>query len=71
MVIHSKRKYEGQVFLWFLILHSTARLFLEQFRGDSRGSVFNDTLTMTQLVALIILFGAVAMLFRQRAVLKK
>ncbi|MBN1905766.1 MAG: prolipoprotein diacylglyceryl transferase [Deltaproteobacteria bacterium] len=71
MIINSKRKYEGQVFLWFLILHSTARLFIEQFRGDSRGSVFNDTLTMTQLVALIILFAAVIMLFWRRSVLKK
>jgi phosphatidylglycerol:prolipoprotein diacylglycerol transferase len=71
MVIHSKRRYEGQVFVWFLILHSTARLFIEQFRGDSRGSVFNGTLTMTQLVALIILFAAVAMIFWRRAVQKK
>jgi phosphatidylglycerol:prolipoprotein diacylglycerol transferase len=71
MIIHSKRRYEGQVFLWFLILHSTARLFLEQFRGDPRGSVFGGTLTMTQLVALVILFAAVLILFWRRAVLKK
>lgn len=71
MIINSKRRYEGQVFLWFLILHSTARLFIEQFRFDARGSVFNDTLTMTQLVALVILFAAVIMLFWRRSVLKK
>ncbi len=71
MILHKKRKYEGQLFLWFLILHSTARLFIEQFRGDSRGSVFAGNLTMTQLVALIILFSAVIMLFWRRAVLKK
>ncbi len=71
MILHSKRKYEGQVFLWFLILHSTARLILERFRGDSRGVVFSGNLTMTQLIALIILFAAVVFLFIRKSASKK
>lgn len=71
MFLHSKRKYEGQVFLWFLILHSTARLILERFRGDSRGAVFSDNLTMTQFIALVILFTAVISIFWRKSSLKK
>ncbi len=63
MILHSKKKFEGQVFLWFLILHSTARLFLERFRGDSRGTIITNDLTMTQFIAMLILIGAVTALF--------
>ncbi len=63
MILHSKKKFEGQVFLWFLILHSTARLFLERFRGDPRGVILTDDLTMTQFIAIIILLAAVSALF--------
>ncbi len=63
LFINSKKKFEGQVFLCFLILHSTARLFLEQFRGDSRGVGITDELTLTQLIAIVILFSSVTALF--------
>lgn len=63
IILHSKKKFEGQVFLWFLIFHSTARLFLERFRGDSRGIILTDDLTMTQFIALVILIGSVTALF--------
>ena len=63
LILHSKKKFEGQVFLWFLILHSTARLFLERFRGDPRGMILTDNLTMTQFIAIIILIAAVTALF--------
>ena len=63
IILHSKKKFKGQVFLWFLILHSTARLFLERFRGDPRGMILTENLTMTQFIAFIILIGAVISLF--------
>lgn len=63
IVLHSKKKFEGQVFLWFLILHSTARLFLERFRGDSRGVILTKDFSMTQLIAILILISAVISLF--------
>ncbi len=68
IVLYSKKKFEGQVLLWFLILHSAARLFLERFRGDSRGIILTDNLTTTQLIALIILLAAVLFLFRLKSV---
>ena len=63
IILYSKKKFEGQVFLWFLILHSTARLILERFRGDSRGVFLTNELTMTQFIAIIILISAVTALF--------
>ena len=59
VLLYWKRKFDGQVFLWFLILHSTARLAIERFRGDDRGMLFDNTMSMTQFVTLIVLVGSV------------
>ena len=61
--LHAKKQFEGQLLLWFLILHSTARLLLERFRGDERGFILGSDMTVTQLFALLILFSAVIALF--------
>ena len=63
LLLHSKKKFEGQVFLWFLILHSTARLAIERFRGDARGILLAGTMTFTQSAAILILMTAVITLF--------
>ena len=56
-----KKKFDGQVLFWFMILHSTARLFIERFRGDDRGVVLNDW-SMTQLITTLILIASVIMI---------
>ena len=58
MILNTKKKFDGQVFLWFLILHSTGRLFVERYRGDDRGLVMNGW-TTTQLLAILILMASV------------
>lgn len=63
IVLHSRKKFQGQVFLWLLVLHSTARLFVERYRGDDRGMVLGGQMTVTQLVTLLILMGAIVALF--------
>ncbi|MBN2060955.1 MAG: prolipoprotein diacylglyceryl transferase [Deltaproteobacteria bacterium] len=63
LLINKRKSFNGQVFLWFLILHSTIRLFLERFRGDDRGLIFGGQWTMTQLFSIVILVAAVAALF--------
>lgn len=60
LVLKAKKKFEGQVFLWFLILHSTSRLLMERLRGDNRGLIPGTEMTLTQLMALIILLAGVA-----------
>jgi phosphatidylglycerol:prolipoprotein diacylglycerol transferase len=63
LIITSRKKFEGQVFVWFLILHSTARLLTERFRGDDRGMIPWAEMTATQLLAVLILLSAVIALF--------
>jgi len=65
--LHGKRKFEGQVFLWYLILHSTARLFVERFRGDERGLIPGTEMSATQLVATLVLLGAIVTLLVMRS----
>lgn len=63
LALRRKKAYHGQVFLWLLVLHSTARLFVERFRGDDRGTIFGSEMSATQLVTLMILITAIVTLF--------
>ncbi len=65
--LHGKKKFEGQVFVWYLILHSTVRLFVERFRGDERGLIPGTEMSATQLVATLILIGSVVVLLVLRS----
>jgi phosphatidylglycerol:prolipoprotein diacylglycerol transferase len=63
MLLTSKKKYDGQIFIWLIILHSSARLFIERFRGDDRGLIPGTEMSVTQLTTLILLIAAVITLF--------
>lgn len=63
LYLQAKKQFEGQLLLWFLILHSTTRLFIERFRGDQRGFILDSNMTVIQLFALLILLAAVTALF--------
>jgi len=63
MSLGARKKFNGQVFIWFLILHSTARLLIEKFRGDDRGILPGTEWTMTQFITILILFSAIGLLF--------
>lgn len=67
MILGAKKKFNGQVFIWFLILHSTARLLIERFRGDDRGILPGTEWTMTQFITILILFSAIGLLFYLRS----
>jgi phosphatidylglycerol:prolipoprotein diacylglycerol transferase len=62
MRLTSRKEYDGQVCLWFLILQSTARLILERFRGDPLGLIPGTAMSPTQLLSFLLLMGAVATL---------
>ncbi len=66
LILYRRKRYDGQVALWFLILQSTGRLFEERFRGDDRGFI-SEGMSATQLLALIILVLSVtALIFYKR-----
>ena len=63
LILGARKKYNGQVFLWFLIMHSTARLLIERFRGDDRGVLLGTGWTMTQFIAILILLSSIGAMF--------
>jgi phosphatidylglycerol:prolipoprotein diacylglycerol transferase len=67
LLLYSKKTFDGQVLLWFLILHSTARLAIERFRGDDLGVLVIGNMTATQMAASVILMAAVLTLFFVKA----
>ena len=71
LLIHSKKRFDGQVFLWFLILHSGARLVLEHFRGDDRGIFLTSNLSITQFVTTLILIASVVTLITLKSKARK
>jgi phosphatidylglycerol:prolipoprotein diacylglycerol transferase len=63
MLLTAKKRFDGQVFIWLIILHSLARLFIERFRGDYRGLIPGTDMSVTQLTTLLLLIAAVTALF--------
>ncbi len=63
LLIHAKKRYQGQVLVWYMILHSIQRLFIERFRGDFRGYILDTQITLTQGMSLLVLVGGVMLLF--------
>ena len=63
MLLTAKKRFEGQVFIWLIILHSSSRLFIERFRGDDRGLIPGTEMSITQLTTLLLLIVAVITLF--------
>jgi len=68
LLLYPRRTFDGQVFLWLLVLHSTARLFVERFMGDDRGVLLSTGMSITQLVTLFVLIAAIITLiiFKRR-----
>lgn len=49
------KKFNGQLFLSYLMLYSTGRIIIETFRGDiSRGYVIQDFLTNSQFISIMV-----------------
>lgn len=54
--VHSRKRYDGEVFLWFLGLYGLVRFALEFLRADERGSA--GGLSTSQVISLALLIGA-------------
>lgn len=52
--LHGRKRFDGQVFFWFIILYGATRSFWELFRGDLiRGFLIQDLLSTSQTIGLI------------------
>jgi phosphatidylglycerol:prolipoprotein diacylglycerol transferase len=49
------KSFDGEVVLAYILYYAVVRLFLEFLRGDPRGSYFNDLLSTSQLISLLII----------------
>ncbi len=58
LLIHRRRRFEGQVILAYSMLYSVARFIIEYWRDDPRGEIFG--MSTSQFIAVIIFVGALA-----------
>ena len=50
--VHPRKRYDGQVFVVFLVLYAVARFLLESLRRDDRGGVFG--LSTSQVLGMVL-----------------
>jgi len=55
IVVHPRKRYDGQVFVWFVILYAVARFVLEIWRRDDRGGVLGLSTSQALGLALVAL----------------
>ncbi|MCC6722839.1 MAG: prolipoprotein diacylglyceryl transferase [Bacteroidia bacterium] len=55
-----KQKFDGQLFLIYIIIYAIGRIIIENYRGDeSRGFLFNDTVSYSQFIALLLIIVSI------------
>jgi phosphatidylglycerol---prolipoprotein diacylglyceryl transferase len=59
LVIHPRKRYDGQVFASFVALYAAARFLLEFYRSDDRGGLAN--LSTSQLLGIALIGAAFAL----------
>jgi phosphatidylglycerol:prolipoprotein diacylglycerol transferase len=64
--LHKHRRFNGQVILLYALLYSAIRFVIEFWRDDPRGDLFGLTtmtgLSTSQLISLVVGFGALVLL---------
>ncbi|MBP9924994.1 MAG: prolipoprotein diacylglyceryl transferase [Cyclobacteriaceae bacterium] len=56
LILKSKKKFDGQIFILYLIFYAAGRGVLELFRGDiQRGFLIKDILSNSQFIALVVI----------------
>jgi phosphatidylglycerol:prolipoprotein diacylglycerol transferase len=58
--IEGRKKFDGQLFLIYLMVYSIGRSFLEMLRGDEeRGFLIQNVLSHSQFISLIVIAIAI------------
>jgi phosphatidylglycerol:prolipoprotein diacylglycerol transferase len=53
LYLHSRKKYDGQLFIAFMALYAGARFLIEFFRDDDRGDLLG--LSTSQLIGVVLI----------------
>ena len=65
----AKRKaFDGQIFWLFLFVYSILRFFIEMLRGDPRGFVFQNLLSTSQGIGILLAIASIFMLFYLKSI---
>lgn len=66
LFLRSRKQFQGQLFLLYLMLYAIGRFVLEYFRGDeARGFVIDGVVSHSQFIALMVLV-VTALIYRKR-----
>ncbi|PZO29613.1 MAG: prolipoprotein diacylglyceryl transferase [Flavobacteriaceae bacterium] len=55
LFIKPYKKFNGQLFLSYVILYASCRIILELFRGDERGFIIENYISHSQFISLLLL----------------
>ena len=64
LILSKHKKFDGQVFLVYLILYSIGRSIIEIFRGDPRGYVIKNYYSNSQFISTLILIIVIIIYIR-------
>jgi phosphatidylglycerol:prolipoprotein diacylglycerol transferase len=56
LLVHPRKRYDGQVFLMFVALYAAARFVLEFWRDDDRGGFAR--LSTSQILGIVMILAA-------------
>ncbi len=62
MILRKHKSFEGQVFLWYLLMHSLQRIIIERFRGDLVPFIGQMSATQFISVAILLTSGIILIL---------
>ena len=63
-IIRPRKRFDGQIFLWLLIMKGVFRSFVEIFRDDERGVFFGGLASTSQLISIPLVAAGVVLLVK-------
>jgi phosphatidylglycerol:prolipoprotein diacylglycerol transferase len=66
LFLRRHKSFEGEITWVYILLYSLSRTVVEYFRGDSRAFIVNQTISLAQVIALILGILSLFMLFYLR-----
>ncbi|MCT4699430.1 prolipoprotein diacylglyceryl transferase [Tenacibaculum haliotis] len=55
LIIKKRKRFNGQIFICYVVLYGIVRSFLEVFRGDNRGFIIEGFLSHSQFIAACLI----------------
>lgn len=60
LILKTRKQFDGQVFIVYLIVYAIGRSIIELFRGDiARGFVIKDIISNSQFISLLVIAAAI------------